>query len=77
MINVDRVDNNDTFEVQIEVEERFFSDEIRKLEELRSKVENSIHQMTGIKAKVRLVEPNALPHSDGKTKHVNDARKLV
>ncbi len=76
-ITVDRVDNNDTFEVAIEVEERFFSDEIRALESLRDKVASAIHQAVGIKAKVKLVEPNTLEHSQGKTKHVNDKRKLV
>ncbi|MCR5651222.1 MAG: phenylacetate--CoA ligase [Lachnospiraceae bacterium] len=76
-ITVDRVNNNDTFDVAIEVEERFFSDEIKKLEKLRSDVEDAIHQVVGIKAKVKLVEPNALPHSEGKTKHVEDRRKLI
>ena len=76
-ITVDRVNNNDTFDVAIEVEERFFSDEVRVLEKLRSDVEAAIHQVVGIKAKVKLVEPNTLPHSEGKTKHVEDKRKLV
>lgn len=76
-IEVDRIDNNDTFDVKIEVEERFFSDEIRKLEALRDNVSNAIHQAVGIKAKVKLVEPNTLEHSQGKTRHVSDKRKLV
>jgi phenylacetate-CoA ligase len=76
-ITVDRVNNNDTFDVAIEVEERFFSDEVRVLEKLRNDGEAAIHQVVGIKAKVKLVEPNTLPHSEGKTKHVEDKRKLV
>ncbi|MBO6112852.1 MAG: phenylacetate--CoA ligase [Lachnospiraceae bacterium] len=76
-ITVDRKDNNDTFEVAIEVEDRFFSDEVRVLENLRDKVANAIHQAVGIKAKVKLVEPNTLEHSQGKTKHVLDKRNLV
>ncbi|MCR5487068.1 MAG: phenylacetate--CoA ligase [Lachnospiraceae bacterium] len=76
-ITVDRVDNNDTFEVAIEVEERFFSDEIRALESLRDRVASAIQQAVGIKARVKLVEPNTLEHSQGKTKHVEDRRKLV
>lgn len=77
LISVDRIDNNDTFEVAIEVEDRFFSDEIRVLEALRDNISNAIHQAVGIKAKVKLVEPNSLEHSEGKTKHVIDKRKLV
>ncbi|MCR5108346.1 MAG: phenylacetate--CoA ligase [Lachnospiraceae bacterium] len=75
-ITVDRVNNTDTFDVAIEVEERFFSDEIKQLEKLRSDVEAAINQTVGIKAKVKLVEPNTLPHSEGKTKHVEDKRRL-
>ncbi|MCR5733867.1 MAG: phenylacetate--CoA ligase [Lachnospiraceae bacterium] len=75
-ITVDRVNNSDTFDVAIEVEDRFFTDEVRGLEKLRSDVESAILQTVGIKAKVKLVEPNTLVHSEGKTKHVEDKRKL-
>lgn len=76
MLVVDRVDNEDTLEVQVEVEERFFSDEIKGLEALQKQVHGAIKQAIGLNAKVKLVEPNALEHSDGKTKHAIDKRKL-
>ncbi len=76
MIVVDRVDNEDTFEVQVEVEEKFFSDEVRELEKLTKTIHNKLKVALGLNVKVKLVEPNALPHSDGKTKHVTDNRKL-
>lgn len=76
MLVVDRVDNHDTLEVQIEVEDRFFSDEIRQLEGLSNKVGHALQNAIGLHPKVKLVEPNTLEHSDGKTKHVIDKRKL-
>ncbi|MCR5179461.1 MAG: phenylacetate--CoA ligase [Lachnospiraceae bacterium] len=76
MMIVDRVDNQDTLEVQLEVEERFFSDEIRGLEELAGKVRGALKTAIGLNAKVKLVEPDTLEHSQGKSKHVIDKRKL-
>lgn len=76
MLLVDRVDNEDTLEIQVEVEEKFFSDEIRSLEKLSASIKSALKSGIGLNAKVKLVEPNSLPHSDGKTKHVIDNRKL-
>jgi len=73
---VDRVNNLDTLEVQVEVEERFFSDEIRELENLTRRIEHVIHQAIGLAVKVKLVEPKALERSMGKSVHVIDNRKL-
>lgn len=76
MINVDRVDNTDTLEVQVEVDERFFSDEVSSLENLSRAIHDKLREALGLNAKISLVQPNSLVHSDGKTKHVNDKRKL-
>mgnify|MGYP002538191102 CR=1 FL=1 len=77
MILVDRVNNLDTLEVQVEVEERFFSDEIRKLESLTKQISRAIQHAIGLAAKVKLVEPRTIERSMGKTVHVIDRRKLV
>lgn len=74
---VDRVNNLDTLEVQVEVEERFFSDEIRELENLTKKIANVIQQAIGLSVKVKLVEPKSLERSMGKSKHVIDNRSFV
>ena len=73
---VDRVNNLDTLEVQVEVEEHFFSDEIRALENLTKRIEYVIHQAIGLAVKVKLVEPKALERSMGKSVHVIDKRKF-
>ncbi|MFR8032686.1 MAG: phenylacetate--CoA ligase family protein [Lachnospiraceae bacterium] len=73
---VDRVNNLDTLEVQVEVEERFFSDEIRELENLTRQIAYVIQQAIGLAVKVKLVEPKSLERSMGKSKHVIDKRKI-
>lgn len=74
---VDRVNNLDTLEVQVEVEERFFSDEIRELENLTKKIAHAIQVAIGLNARVKLVEPKTIERSMGKAVHVIDKRKLV
>ncbi len=77
MMIVDRVNNLDTLEVQVEVEERFFSDEIKELENLTKKIAHAIQQAIGLAVKVKLVEPKSIERSMGKAVHVIDKRKLV
>ena len=77
MMIVDRVNNLDTLEVQVEVEERFFSDEIKELENLTKKIAHTIQQAIGLAVKVKLVEPRTIERSMGKAVHVIDKRKLV
>ena len=76
-IIVDRVNNMDTFEVRVEVDEKFFSDKIRELESLSKKIEHTIQQAIGLKARIKLVEPKTIERSMGKAKRVIDKRKLV
>lgn len=77
MMVVDRVNNLDTLEVQVEVEERFFSDEIKELEKLTKKIATVIQHAIGLAVKVKLVEPKSIERSMGKAVHVIDKRKLV
>ncbi|MGE5495495.1 MAG: phenylacetate--CoA ligase family protein [Burkholderiales bacterium] len=75
-IIVDRVDNFDTLEVQVEVSPEFFSDEVRKLEALSEKIRTAIHNVLNISVKVTLVEPKSIERSMGKAKRVIDKRKF-
>ncbi len=76
LLIVDRVDNLDQLEVWVEVEGQFFSDEIKKLEDLKKKIQHNIESALGISAKVKLVEPKTIERSEGKSKRVIDKRKL-
>ncbi len=74
---VDRVNNLDILEVQVEVEGQFFSDEIKKLEALTNKIKHNLESTLGLTAKVTLVEPKTIERSEGKSKRVIDKRLLT
>ncbi|MBR5932114.1 MAG: phenylacetate--CoA ligase [Lachnospiraceae bacterium] len=75
-IIVDREGALDTLMVKVEVDEKFFSDEIRELEKLEKKISYAIQQMIGLATKVKLVEPKSIERSVGKAKRVIDNRKF-
>ncbi|MBN1893845.1 phenylacetate--CoA ligase, partial [bacterium] len=66
----------DELEVQVEVEESFFSDEIRVLEALEQRIRREIEAVLGIQVRVKLVEPRSITRSEGKAKRVIDTRKI-
>lgn len=76
LLVVDRKDNLDILEVLVEVSDKMFSDEVRKLEELERKLRHEIGSVLGISAKIKLVEPKTIPRSEGKAKRVIDKREL-
>lgn len=73
---VDRENNMDKLTVMVEVDERYFSDEIRELEGLRNKIAGVLKQALGIAVNVKLVEPKTIARSEGKAKRVIDNRNL-
>jgi len=75
-IIVNREGTLDTMEVQVEVSERIFSDEIKKLEGLSRRIEREIKDLLGVSCGVKLVEPRTIQRSEGKAKRVVDNRKL-
>ena len=73
---VDRENNLDVLTVMVEVDEKYFSDEIRKLDELKSRVAAVLKQALGVSVRVKLVEPKTIQRSEGKAKRVIDNRVL-
>jgi phenylacetate-CoA ligase len=74
-IVVDRAASSlDEIEVHVEVEENFFSDETKNLENIREKIESEIRNELGISARIKLVEPRSIERSMGKAKRVIDKR---
>ena len=73
---VDREGNLDTLEVQVEVNEKVFSDEIKQLERLEKRIEKDIKELFGVTCKCKLVEPKTIQRSEGKAKRVIDKRKI-
>lgn len=76
LLVVDRRGNLDELEVQVEVSEKVFSDEVRKLEELGEFIRRELESALGVGVKVRLVEPKSIERSEGKAKRVIDKRKI-
>ena len=66
----------DEVEVLVEVEQRFFSDEIRHLNELRERIRKEIQNVLSVGVKVTLVEPKTIERSVGKAKRIVDKRTL-
>ncbi|MBQ7356472.1 MAG: phenylacetate--CoA ligase [Clostridia bacterium] len=76
MMIVDRQNNLDTLEIQVELNEKYYTDQIRVLEGFSKKIAHVIQQALGISAKIKIVEPKSLVRSEGKAVHVIDKRKL-
>jgi phenylacetate-CoA ligase len=75
-IEVDRVNNNDTLDVYVEMDPDLFADDLASIERLQKTLEESLRSALGIGAKVTLVNPNSIKRSEGKAKRVIDKRKL-
>jgi phenylacetate-CoA ligase len=76
LLLVDRVNNLDTFEIQVEVKEEFYSDEVAKMLDIRKRIVHRLQSVLGISPDVRLVEPRSIERSQGKAKRVIDKRKF-
>jgi phenylacetate-CoA ligase len=75
LLIVDRVNNLDTLELKVEVDEAFFQDKISQLESLRQKLQSNLESSLGLGIKVTLVEPKMIERSEGKSQRVIDKRK--
>lgn len=76
LLVVDRKDNLDTLEIQVEITPSLFSDEVKKLEDIEKKISKEIQSTLGLGAKIKLVEPKSIQRSEGKAKRVIDKRVL-
>jgi phenylacetate-CoA ligase len=76
LITVDREGSLDKMSLLVEVQEQFFSDEIKILQELRTKIARKLESVLGISVNVKLVEPKTIERTAGKAKRVIDNRKI-
>lgn len=72
---ITRDGNLDNLEVKVEVDENFFSDEIKRLQQLEGKIRGTIKDFLGVSAKITLVEPKGIARSEGKAQRILDMRK--
>ncbi|MDR1815116.1 MAG: phenylacetate--CoA ligase [Clostridiales Family XIII bacterium] len=76
LIVVDRVNHTDTFEVQVEMTDEMFSDEVKLIEKREAELLAGMKSMLGISPKVSLVAPRTITRSEGKAVRVIDKRKI-
>ena len=76
-IVVDRANNFDSIEVQVEISNEIFSDTVRGLAERAKDLAAALKTLLGVTAKVTLLEPNSIPRSEGKAVRVIDKLKLL
>ena len=75
-IVVDRVNNLDTFLVQVELRPPYYSDGMSRILSLKKKIANRMHNVIGILPEIKIMEPHGIERSQGKAKRVMDYRKL-
>ena len=75
-IIVDRVNHTDTFDINVEMTPDMFTDNVGEIQGRKKILENGLHSMLGIKAKVSLVAPKSITRSEGKAVRVIDKRKI-
>ncbi|MBN1125879.1 MAG: phenylacetate--CoA ligase [Sedimentisphaerales bacterium] len=66
----------DSVDIMVEVDERIFSDEIKKMRELEGRIREEIQAVLSVGVNVKLVEPKTIERSMGKSKRVVDKRSL-
>lgn len=76
MLVVDRQGAMDTLEIQVEVDDKFFSDEIAQLNSIRNKIKHKVESVLGVSVIISLVEHKTIKRSEGKAQRVIDKRKI-
>ena len=76
-IVVDRVNNNDTFDVNVEMTSEQFTDIVSEVLAKEKALANAMKTMLGINPAVHLVAPKTIARSEGKAVRVVDKRKLI
>ena len=76
-IVVDRVKNNDTFDVNVEMTTDRFTDKVSDVLAMEKSLANAMKTMLGINPTVHLVPPKTIARSEGKAVRVIDKRKLI
>ena len=75
-ITIDRVNNVDTFDLDVEMSEQFFHDDVKSIAAIEKQITEKLRSALGLGVKVHLVNPKTIARSEGKSKRVNDKRKI-
>ncbi|MDR3217316.1 MAG: phenylacetate--CoA ligase [Clostridiaceae bacterium] len=74
-IVVDRADNLDTIEIQVELTEKAFGDTVKSIEKIKARLAGDMQSHLSVSAKITIMEPNSIPRSEGKAVRIIDNRK--
>ena len=77
LITVDRINNTDTLDIDVEMTPEMFSDNLSVVSAREKDLISALKGMLGIYAKVHLVSPKTITRSEGKAVRVIDKRKLI
>lgn len=75
-IIIDRENNTDTLDVNVEMTESLFADDVKSIERIENRITSDLRSILGLGAKVHLVNPKTIARSEGKAKRVIDNRNL-
>ena len=75
-IIVDRVNNTDTLDVQVEMTPEMFTDNMGEIGKRQARLVEGLRSMLGLAARVTLVAPRTIARSEGKAVRVIDKRKI-
>ena len=76
LLVVDRVNNLDTLEVQLELRDDMFGDNVKDVEAYKRKVKSAIDSAIGVGVNIKLLEPKSLARSMGKATRCIDNRPI-
>lgn len=76
LIRIDRVNNNDTFDLDVEMSEQLFADDLKSITLIEKEIAEKLRSTLGLGVKVHLVNPKSIARSEGKAKRVLDLRKI-
>ena len=76
LIKIDRVNNNDTFDLDVEMSEELFADDLKTIAKTEKEISEKLRSALGLGVKVHLVNPKTIARSEGKAKRVLDLRKI-
>ena len=76
VIRIDRVNNTDTFDLDVEMSEAMFTDDLKSITQAEKQITERLRSALGLGVRVHLVNPKSIERSEGKAKRVIDLRKI-
>ncbi len=76
LIKLDRVNNTDTFDLDVEMSEAMFSDDVKSVAKVEKEIKDKLRSILGLGVNVHLVNPKSIARSEGKATRVIDNRKI-